>query len=173
MAHRRNKRGMGPLVKEMWANPMVAVVNGVLGVGSLAGAGIIVVVRLIVRFRGSNAGRSLSQLGMVAWLFVFAVLMLVGACFCVFGLLQMNTRILVYSKGMVWHRYGKKRIILWLEVDHFSCDDETTKTLKRWTMVLRNGERVDIHSLLYNREEFRETMELIAEQIEEAKKEFG
>ena len=96
-----------------------------------------------------------------------------GTGFLLFALLQLTTRIRVFGKGMVWRRYGKKRIILWEEVEHFGAGDAAASSLTSRSMLLRNGERIDLHSGLYYKSDFADTMELIAEQIEERHRRLG
>jgi hypothetical protein len=101
------------------------------------------------------------------------IFLLGGVGFLLFAVLQITTSIRVFSKGLVWRRFGKKRVVLWVEVDHFGPGDAAAESLTSWRMVLRNGEPIIFHSGMYDRREFAETMELIAEQIEETQKQFG
>jgi hypothetical protein len=163
---------MGPLLKEMRTSMVAAVINGVLGVGGILGAGILLVLRLARGVRSAAPGRATSEGSLLIYVFLGGIFLLGGAGFLLFALLQMTTRLRVFRKGMVWRRYGNKRVVLWLEVEHFGRGDAAAATLTSWSMLLRGGERIDFHSGLYNRREFAETMELIAEQIEESHKQF-
>jgi hypothetical protein len=90
-----------------------------------------------------------------------------------FALLQLSTRIRVFARGMVWRRLGAKRVVFWVEVEHLGYGDTAAESLTSWSMLLKSGERINLHSGLYNRTEFAETMELIGEQIEETHKQTG
>ena len=164
---------MGPLLKEMRTSPVAAVVNGMLGVGGILGGGILVALHMI---RGTLRGpvvHAATHGYLLLYVCLGAVFLLGGAGFLLFALLQITTSIRVFGRGLVWRRFGKKRVILWLEVEHFGRNDATAASLTSWSMLLRNGERINLHSGLYNRAEFEETMELITEQIQEAQEQFG
>jgi hypothetical protein len=173
MARSRIKRGMGPLLKEMRANPIAALINGMVGIVAMGGAVLAGIFRLMSSVDPTRGtGQAAAQGRAMLRIAIVLIALLVGTGFLLFGMLQITTRIRVFPKGMVWYRYGKKHVILWVEVDHFGPDEAAATTLTRWSMVLRNGARIDFHSTLYRRSDFADTMELIAEQIEEAAKEY-
>jgi hypothetical protein len=162
---RRRKRGLGPLRKEIRTSPLAAVVNGMVGIAFLGGAALVEVLKSA---RDADGPKSLGLI-----LFLVVLFALAGIGFLVFALVQMFTRLRVFDKGLVWHRYGKKRVILWPAVQGFRRGDSEAPTLNVWSMLLYSGERIDFHSGLYRRSEFQETMELIAEQIAETQKQLG
>ncbi len=164
---------MGELLKEMRTSPVAAAVNGVLGVGGILGGALVIVLRIANAVRRTAPGPATSEKTLLLYGCLIGFFLLGGAGFLLFALLQLTTRIRVFGKGMVWRRYGKKRVILWPEVEHFGRGDATARSLTSWSMLLRNGERIDLHSGLYYKSEFVETMELIAEQIEETQKQLG
>lgn len=172
MGRSRIKRGMGTLLKEMRTSVVAAAINGVLGVGGILGAGLLLVLRMARGVRSATHSQPTSEGALLFYVLLGGIFLLGGAGFLLFALLQMTTSIRVFNKGMVWRRFGNKRIILWLEVEHFGRGDATAATLTSWSMLLRSGERINFHSGLYNRSEFAETMELIAEQIEESHKQY-
>ncbi|MHB1421690.1 MAG: hypothetical protein ACYC3I_00560 [Gemmataceae bacterium] len=152
---------------------MAAVVNGVLGIGAIGGTSILFVLWFALRFRRNAGGQSGSLGFLLLFLFLGVIFLLGGAGFLLFALLQLNTSIRVHDRGLVWRRLVGKRIVFWEEVDHFSPGDAAAESLTSWSMLLRDGERINFHSVLYHRWEFEKTMELIAEQIEEIHKRLG
>lgn len=176
MARSRNKRGMGPLLKEMRSSPVAAVVNGVLGIGGILAVGIAVAREALEKAESlapDRAGQKLSQGKMLLYGFIGGVSLLAGIGFLLFALLQITTSIRIFGRGMIWRRFGRKRVISWIEVAHFGLGDAAAESWTSWRMVLHNGEVIVFHSILYNRSEFAETMELIAEQIEETHQQYG
>jgi hypothetical protein len=167
---------MGPLLNEMRTSPIAALVNSLLGIGGILGAGFVVAARAIrsVRTAGPREVRQVNpQASFLVIMCLGGIFLLGGLGFLLFALLQVSTNMRVHDRGLVWRRFGKKRIIFWVEVAHFGRFDETSESLASWSMLLRNGERIILHSGLYNRSEFAETMELIAEQIEQTQNHFG
>jgi hypothetical protein len=152
---------------------VAAVVNGLLGIGGILGAGIVVTLEVARRVRKAVPGRATSQGSFLLYACLGGIFLLGGAGFLLFALLQITTRIRVFGKGLVWRRFGTKRVVLWVEVEHFDRSDAAAASLISWSMLLHGGERIIFHSGLYNRREFTETMELIAEQIEETRRQLG
>ncbi len=179
MARSRNKRGMGPLLKEMRTSPVAAVVNGVLGIGGILGTGILIVFWVIGRARRSvlahdvQTRQQVAQGTLLLYLCLGGLFLLGGVGFLLFALVQITTSIRVFERGLVWRRFGKNRGVFFVEVEHFGPGDAAAMSLTSWRMVLRNGEQLIFHSGLYNRSKFADTMELIAEQIEETHKQIG
>lgn len=173
MARHRIKRGLGRLLKELRTSPLAALINGILGVGGMLGGGLILVLRLARSVRDSAPGQNTNKGIGILYLSITFLFLLGGFGFLLFALLQLTTRIRIFDKGMAWHRHGKKRIIFWVEVEQFGRSDEATTGTAKWSMLLRSGERVDLHSAFYHRREFEKAMELIGEQIEETQRQFG
>ncbi len=179
MARSRIKRGMGPFLKEMRTSPIAAVVNGVLGIGGILGTGILIVFWVIGRARRSvlahdvQTRQQVAQGTLLLYLGLGGIFLLGGVGFLLFALVQITTSLRVFERGLVWRRFGKNRSVFFVEVEHFGPGDAAAMSLTSWRMVLRNGEQLIFHSGLYNRSEFAETMELIAEQIEETHKQIG
>lgn len=176
MARRRTKRGLGPLLKEMRTSPVAAVVNGLLGISGILGMGLLILGRVVRYARRSAlepARKQVSQNSSLLFVCLVGIFLLGGIGFLLFALVQITTNIRVFGRGMVWRRFGRKRIVLWEEVGQFGPGDAAAESLTSWRMVLRNGELILLHSGLYKRREFEVTMELIAEQIEETHKQFG
>lgn len=170
---RRGKRGMGPLLMETRPNPLAAVLNILLGIGSILGAGMAVIARFFRIVRHTVPGQATSGTSVPLLLLLAVVFLLGGIGFGLLAVVQITSYFRVYSRGLVWRRYGKKRIILWPEVHHFGRGDSTAPTLNVWSMLLHSGERINFHSGLYRQAEFEETMELIAELAAETRKQFG
>ncbi len=170
---------MGPLLKEMRTSPVAAVVNGILGVSGILGVGIVMVMwfirgaRRTVPLQNHEVRLKITQDSFLLYLGIGSLFLLGGAAFLLFALVQITTSIRVFDKGLVWRRFGKKRVVRWVEVKQFGPGDAAADSLTSWRMVLHNGELIVFHSGLYNRREFTETMELMAEQIEETYKQFG
>ncbi len=174
MARIQNKRGMGRLLKEMRTNPVAAVVNGVAGIGSIVGTGVAVVLGAMRKVAPDQTRQAASQGHLQIYRYLAVIVMLLaGIGLLLFALVQITTTLRVFSRGMVWRRFGNKRVIFWVEVEHFGRGDAAPESLTSWSLLLRSGERIILHAGLYNRGEFAETMELIAEQIEETHKQFG
>jgi len=179
MARIRQKRGLGPLLKEMRTSPVAAVVNGVLGIGGILGTGIVFALgvsgraRRVVLRQNRQTHQKVTQQSFLLYFCLGGIFFLGGAGFLLFALVQMTASIRVFGRGLVWRRFGSKRVVLWEEVGHFGPGDAAAESLTSWRMVLRNGELILLHSGLYNRREFAATMELIAEQIEETQKQLG
>jgi hypothetical protein len=176
MARSRNKRGMGRLLKEMRTSPVAAVVNGVLGIGSILGTGILIVVRVVLYAQRSvpePARQQVSLRSSLLFVCLIVLFLLGGIGFLLFALVQITTSIRVFGRGMVWCRFFSKRVVLWEEVAHFGPFDTETESLSSWSLLLRSGERIILHAGLYNRRQFGETMQLIAEEIKETQKQFG
>jgi hypothetical protein len=170
---------MGLLLKEMRTSPIAAVVNGVLGVGGILGVGLLIVLwvtrsaRSTVLLQDSQTHLKVTEGSILLYLCLGGLFLLGGMGFLLFALLQITTSTRIFDKGLVWRRFGKKRVVRWVEVAHFGPGDSAAESLTSWRMVLHNGEPIIFHSGLYNRSEFAETMELIAEQIEETHKQIG
>lgn len=176
MARSRTKRGLGPLLKVMRTNPLAAVVNGVLGIVGILGTGILIIWRAILYSYNSAPQPARWQVSKnSALLFVcFGCLFLLGGMvFLLFALVQISTSIRVFERGLVWRRLLSKRVVLWVEIEHFGPGEAAAESLTSWSLLLRSGERINLHSMLYSRREFAETMDLIAEQIEETHKQLG
>jgi hypothetical protein len=173
VAKSRNRRGMGPLLKEMRTSPVAAAVNGVLGVGGILGGGIVIALLFARAVRKRVPGQATTEGSLLLFAFLIGLFLLGGIGFLLFALVQLTTRTRVFGKGMVRHRFGNKRVVLWVEVDHFGVGGAAATSLTSWSMLLRNGERIDFHSGLYYKSEFAETMELIAEQIEDTHRQLG
>jgi hypothetical protein len=172
MARRRSKRSMGPLLKEMRTNPLAALINGVLGIGSILGLGILIALRVARNIRRNAPGPATTEKSLLLYLGIGGIFLLGGIGFLLFAFLQITTSIRVYGHGLVWRRFGRKRVVFWIEVEHFSPGDAAAEDLTSWSMLLHGGERINFHSVLYKRREFEETMELMAEQIEETRKQY-
>jgi hypothetical protein len=164
---------MGPLLKEMRTSPVAAIVNGVLGVVGILGAGLGIVFKFAFAVRRTAPGPATTEKSLLLYGCLLVLFLLGGAGFLLFALLQLTTRIRVFAKGMIWRRYGKKRVILWEEVGHFGVGDAAAPSLTSRSMLLRSGERIVFNSGLYYKSEFAETMDLIAEQIEETQRKLG
>lgn len=178
MARSRSKRGMGPLLKELRTNPVAAVVNGVLAAGGILSAGWIALwmtyrAQWAVGHQAHQVRLAVAQQSLLLYLGLGSIFLLGGVIFLLFALVQITTSIRVFDKGLVWRRFGKKRVVRWVEVQHFGPGDATALSLTSWRMVLYNGEVIVFHSILYNSRVFAETMELMAEQIEETHKQLG
>lgn len=173
MARNRAKRGMGRLLKELRTSPIAAVINGVLGLGGMLSAGLVLVRRFTRSVKAAAPGPSAERGTMIISLFITAFLVLGGIAFLLFALLQWQTRLCIYERGLAWYRFGKKRIVLWVEVEHFGRGDDQGPQMGMWSLLLRSGERIDLRSTFYHRRQFEAAMELITEQIEEVHREYG
>jgi hypothetical protein len=148
-------------------------VNGVLGVGGILGAGILVALRAAREVRQMAPGEATSRGSRMLFVLLGGLFLLGEAGFLLFALAQVTTRIRVFARGLVWRRFGARRVVLWAEVADFGRGEAAAETLTTWRMLLHSGERLDFHSALYNRTEFTETMERIAELVEETRRRLG
>jgi hypothetical protein len=120
---------MGPLLKEMRTSPAAAVVNGVLGVGGILGAGMLLALRAARAVRDQVPGEASSRGSLMLYVSLGGLFLVGGAGFLLFALLQVTTRLRVFARGLVWRRFGTRRVVLWAEVADFGRGEAAAESL--------------------------------------------